>query len=97
MQKLNFFKNCPWDFVKNIENVTNNYLLWVSIGTFKHFIIFKWQSNSVITPPLIKFYPKRERGKERKKMWKGDFLCVGTVLEFTNYQNKLLLLVVTKY
>jgi hypothetical protein len=31
-------------------------------------------------PPLIKiFRKKRKRGKEKKKMRKGDFLCVETV------------------
>ena len=28
----------------------------------------------------------KKRGKEKKKMCKGDFLCVGTVLGLTNYQ-----------
>ena len=29
---------------------------------------------------------KTNTRKEKKKMLKGDFVCVGTVLEFTNYQ-----------
>ena len=35
-----------------------------------------------ILPLSQNFSPKRKCGKEKKKMWKGDFLCVGSVLEF---------------
>jgi hypothetical protein len=32
------------------------------------------------------FPQKKKRGNEKKKMWNGDFACVGTVLGFINYQ-----------
>ena len=32
------------------------------------------------------FTQKKNAEKKKKKMWKGDFVCVGTVLGFTNYQ-----------
>jgi hypothetical protein len=41
-----------------------------------------YQSKAFITPPLIKGFPKKRKSRqERKKMWKGDFVCVGTVLD----------------
>jgi hypothetical protein len=38
-----------------------------------------------LQPPLIKIFAKKENAEKKKKMWKGDFVCVGTVLGFTNY------------
>ena len=39
------------------------------------------------SPLQIKIFPKKEHAeKKKKKMWKGDFLCVVTVLGFKKYQ-----------
>jgi hypothetical protein len=62
--------------------------LW---GLQKQITIFdrlkdSYQSDSFITP-LIKIFPKKENAEQKKKkMWKGVFLCCGTVLELKNYQ-----------
>jgi hypothetical protein len=71
---------------------------------FGHFLVLKvWgeippphmppprKKIDIITLPLIKIFPEKENAEKKKKMWKGDFLCVGTVLGFTNYQTNFYL------
>jgi hypothetical protein len=52
---------------------------WDTQGKFK----IKYQNNYFIPSPSTHTHTHT---LNKKKMWKGDFLCVGIVLEFTNCQ-----------
>ena len=90
-EKLNYVNAIPGqsDFVTSfmfaisVTQTKKKFPISVTQKKKKQYI---YQSNSFTTPLSNYNLPlKRKRRKDKKrKMWKGDFLCVGTVLAVLN-------------